>query len=329
VVVSLRDQPAWAVYWCRPLPQLPPLLRQPSRVLRDDKEWLELVVRWVASPSVQRLLLKVDGQSASQISKLLSDALEGLIHLAGGWKFRPPTRKLAYESREVCRLRGSLRLFGECLSLLRREMREERVARWRGLIPQLWIERPGSLYRWLAADSPAWGSAPILTTAGSQCCSIEEVDAAVQAFWVAGVWRRHAAADEPKCWEAFRTSSFYAYYPHCDWPQDGWSLGRVRKVLRSMRESSSPGIRGFSIALWRSLPDEVLSRLADLLTLVEKDGRWPEELNHAYVTMIPKASGGSRPQDQRPTTVLDVLYRLWAKGVVLTWSPTLQGAYLT
>ena len=207
-------------------------------------------------------------------------------------------------------------------------MREERAARWRGLIPQLWIERPGSLYRWLAADSPVWGSAPILTTAGSQCCSIEEVDAAVQAFWVAGVWRRHAAADEAKCWEAFRTSSFYAYYPHCDWPQDGWSLGRVRKVLRSMRESSSPGIRGFSIALWQSLPDEVLSRVADLLTLVEKDGRWPEELIHAYVTMIPKASGGSRPQDQRPITVLDVLYRLWAKGVVLTWSPTLQGAYL-
>jgi len=83
-----------------------------------------------------------------------------------------------------------------------------------------------------------------------------------------------------------------------------------------------------SIALWRSLPDEVLSRVADLLTLVEKDGRWPEELIHAYVTMIPKASGGSRPQDQRPITVLDVLYRLWAKGVVLTWSPTLQGAYL-
>ena len=99
------------------------------------------------------------------------------------------------------------------------------------VIPQLWIERPGSLYRWLAADSPAWGSAPILTTAGSQCCSIEEVDATVQAFWVAGVWRRHAAADEAKCWEAFRTSSFFAYYPRCDCPQDGWSLGRVRKVL--------------------------------------------------------------------------------------------------
>ena len=44
--------------------------------------------------------------------------------------------------------------------------------------------------------------------------------------------------------------------------------------------------------------------------------------------MIPKASGGSRPQDQRPITVLEVLYRIWAKGVVQEWSPTLQGQLL-
>ena len=29
-----------------------------------------------------------------------------------------------------------------------------------------------------------------------------------------------------------------------------------------------------------------------------------------YVALIPKASGGTRPQDQRPIAVLDVLYRL-------------------
>eukprot|EP00906_Rhabdomonas_costata_P004015 RCo006024 len=44
--------------------------------------------------------------------------------------------------------------------------------------------------------------------------------------------------------------------------------------------------------------------------------------------MIPKASGGTRPQDQRPIAVLDVLYRLWAKGTVLCWAPTLHGHYL-
>ena len=61
---------------------------------------------------------------------------------------------------------------------------------------------------------------------------------------------------------------------------------------------------------------------------MELEGSWPSELLDGYVALIPKASGGSRPQDQRPIAVLDVLYRLWAKGVTLTWSPVLQGHFL-
>jgi len=82
------------------------------------------------------------------------------------------------------------------------------------------------------------------------------------------------------------------------------------------------------VAVWRSLPDAILQRIADLLNLVEREGHWPQEVVHAFVTMIPKASGGTRPHDQRPITVLDILYRLWAKGIVLTWRPTLQTVYL-
>ena len=68
--------------------------------------------------------------------------------------------------------------------------------------------------------------------------------------------------------------------------------------------------------------------MARLLVLVETEGRWPEEWLGAYVTMIPKASGGSRPQDQRPITVLELLYCIWAKGVTLEWGPVLQTAFL-
>ena len=71
-----------------------------------------------------------------------------------------------------------------------------------------------------------------------------------------------------------------------------------------------------------------MSAVSRLLTLVEDDGVWPAEWLDAFVAMIPKAAGGSRPQDQRPITVLDVLYRIWSKGVVLTWGPTLHGQYL-
>ena len=73
-------------------------------------------------------------------------------------------------------------------------MREEGVSHCRAFIPQLWVERPGVLYRWLAADAPAWGSAPVLDAAGVQYATVAEVDVAVRAFWVDGVWRRSAAA---------------------------------------------------------------------------------------------------------------------------------------
>jgi hypothetical protein len=55
---------------------------------------------------------------------------------------------------------------------------------------------------------------------------------------------------------------------------------------------------------------------------------WPSQWLEAYVLLIPKASGGSRPQDQRPITVLPVIYRLWSKGLQLQWAATMQRAYL-
>ena len=40
--------------------------------------------------------------------------------------------------------------------------------------------------------------------------------------------------------------------------------------------------------------------------------------------MIPKAAGGTRPKDQRPITVLEVMYRVWSKAIILEWAPVLQ-----
>ena len=209
-----------------------------------------------------------------------------------------------------------------------RAMRAERAARWRDRIPALWDANPAVLYRWLAADTPAWGSVPILTLTGAQCTTIDEVDATVQDFWVRQVWRLHAKADEGANWAAFQSSQFFLFIPQCRWPQEHWTLERVQGALRRMREGSAPGVRGVPIAVWKTLPEAFLKRVADLLHLIEAEGVWPRELLQAYVAMIPKPSGGPRPQDQRPITVLDVVYRIWAKGVTLTWAPVLHGQYL-
>ena len=62
------------------------------------------------------------------------------------------------------------------------------------------------------------------------------------------------------------------------------------------------------VFLWKILPAPFLARVTDLLDLIETSEEWPKELIQAYVTMITKASGGTRPQDQCPSTVLDVVY---------------------
>ena len=214
------------------------------------------------------------------------------------------------------------------LSTALREMRTERTQRWRAQFPQLWQDRPRALYRFLLGDSAQWGATPILDATGQQCCTHGAVDDAVRQYWVQGVWRMHETVDADSSWAAFRASRYFSHIPRCSWPHAGWTMERVRATLGGMREGSSPGVRGIPLAVWKSLPDTFLGRIADLLTAVEAEGAWPDELLQAYVTMIPKASGGSRPQDQRPITVLDVVYRLWAKGITQCWAPVLQGVYL-
>jgi hypothetical protein len=91
-----------------------------------------------------------------------------------------------------------------------------------------------------------------------------------------------------------------------------------------MREAAAPGALGIPIAVWKSLQIAWYTAMARLYNLIEKSGRWPVEWLNAYVAMIPKAAGGTRPRDQRPITVLEVIYRVWSKGIILEWAPTLQ-----
>lgn len=218
---------------------------------------------------------------------------------------------------------GRLRL-DRCLQ----QMRTERQARWREALPRLWRERPAVIYGWLRGESAAWGATPILDSAGHQCATVESVDEAVQQFWVSSVLRRHAGVDGAARWNVLLQSEFGAHIPTVPWRQSDWTAGRVKQALASMREGAAPGQLGIPVAIWKSLPDAWLASLARMFQLVEAEGRWPTAWTHAYITMIPKASGGSRPEDQRPITVLDLPYRVWAKAVVQEWKPTLQTAYL-
>ena len=139
---------------------------------------------------------------------------------------------------------------------------------------------------------------------------------------------RFMAVDPVGCWHAFEQSEFSPFIPQLEWPHPQWTGPLVAAALGKMREGAAPGIPGIPLAVWKALPDAWLASVARLFTLVELEGAWPTEWLEAYVVMIPKTSGGSRPRDQRPITVLPVVYRLWSKGVTLGWTATMQRTYL-
>ena len=211
---------------------------------------------------------------------------------------------------------------------LNREMRHTRHSRWKSLLPQLWQQRPSVIHHWLHSPSAPWGTTPILDENGVQCTSVDSVDAAVRGYWVDTVLRHHATVDEEARWSAFQSSRFGSHIPTLQWPSVPWSGSRVRSILQRMREAASPGSIGIPISVWRSLPDSWMDTVAHLLSLIETSHTWPVEWLDAYVAMIPKSSGGLRPRDQRPITVLDILYRIWSKGVVIEWAPVLQREFL-
>ena len=221
-----------------------------------------------------------------------------------------------------------VRLAREEVARLGREMRKERYARWKDNLPGLWRDRPGVIHHWLQAPMAAWGTFPVLDEEGVQCTTAEEVDRAVRGFWVDQVLRQHAAVDGQERWARFAQSEFGAHIPRVEWQHHPWTGSVVRSVLGTMREGAAPGLPGVPIAVWKALPEGWMEGVARLLNLVEQEGRWPPEWLEAYVVMIPKANGGFRPRDQRPITVLPVLYRIWSKGVARDWAVALHREYL-
>ena len=180
--------------------------------------------------------------------------------------------------------------------------------------------RPGAVYRWLREEE---FSPPVVFLAwpdGTPTGNVQEMDELLRAAW-GPINRKYTEAPEPD------PATFLARYGHhlrrvpmLHKPLTG---GYLRKRLRFMHPTAL-GLDGWSLKDLRSLPLRLLDWLAELLTLVEVTGRWPEVLARGYTALIPKP-GGEGPLGTRPLTVLSVVYRLWAGTrlwEVLRWQET-------
>ena len=99
----------------------------------------------------------------------------------------------------------------------------------------------------------------------------------------------------------------------CDLP--AISGTQLAKTLHKTRPTS-PGmdsIAPYELQLLSRWCPDIMDILASLLDLVERTGKWPEDLPKGAVTFIPKNICESpSPTDYRPLTILSSIYRLWA-----------------
>ncbi|CAE8644441.1 unnamed protein product, partial [Polarella glacialis] len=83
-------------------------------------------------------------------------------------------------------------------------------------------------------------------------------------------------------------------------------------LQRGMRlAGQAAGMEGWRAQELKALPLPLLDRLAVLFNVIEESGRWPESLERALFSLIPKGDGAS-PTDMRPISVMSAVYRLWA-----------------
>ena len=117
----------------------------------------------------------------------------------------------------------------------------------------------------------------------------------------------------------------YRDNPHLGQPQDGdpaplpalegqllWDI--VRRIPRDKAQ----GVDSWGARELKALPRQAYDDLAAVLGQIEKEGQWPPGLLGAIVTLLPK-KGDPGPLDQRPISLLPMVYRLWAaaRGAIL------------
>eukprot|EP00660_Eupelagonema_oceanica_P014178 gene14178-biopygen34257 len=94
-------------------------------------------------------------------------------------------------------------------------------------------------------------------------------------------------------------------------PRYNLTGAELRETLARMSARQAGGMEGWRVRELKALPEALLDALAEVLNVVEHEGRWPAALERALITLIPKGEGGE-PECMRPISVMSAVYRLWA-----------------
>lgn len=87
----------------------------------------------------------------------------------------------------------------------------------------------------------------------------------------------------------------------------------ILQVLKGMKRNASPGPDGLNVAFyisaWKWIGDDVTKLVQDFYTR----GKFHPQLNKTYIALIPKKANARTPQDFRPISLCNVVYKIITK----------------
>ena len=124
------------------------------------------------------------------------------------------------------------------------------------------------------------------------------------------IFCKHTEANPPPDVAEFM-ARYEQFIPYVPMEAHSLTVDEIRIKLNKIKDVSTAGLDCWAAKDLKKLPRRILQYLTKFYDMVERHGYWPFALTQAAVTLIPKGEGVG-PLDQRPLSVLPIVYRVWA-----------------
>jgi hypothetical protein len=101
------------------------------------------------------------------------------------------------------------------------------------------------------------------------------------------------------------------------------TVQELYNILKEMRSNASPGPDGFNAAFYKSAWSWVSNDVYNLVTEFYTTAFMSPELNQTFIVLIPKKTQPTIPQDFRPISLCNVIYKIIAKSLAERLKPHL------
>ena len=154
---------------------------------------------------------------------------------------------------------------------------------------------------------------------GTLTANALEADKLLREAWVP-IFQSYDDGEQPD-WDAFYKDFGDCLPAHSAMRLDRLDGCMLLQTLMRMANKSAPGADGWRVKELKSLPIQLLDRLAEIFNIVEDTGNWPDSFLLGMVSLISKGEG-TAPLSLRPITVMSAVYRLWAATrvrIIMQW----------